>query len=272
MAIEVMTWVWSHSQSRHGARLVLLAVADYMNSGHSWAWPSMAELADKTRLKERAIQVAIADLAKLGELEVERGGGPKGCNRYRVLMTTTPAENAPPQKMHPAEDAPPQESRGAESEQVNVQDPAENAPLADSAGVQISTSDPAENAPGTVKEPKPKNPPTGDSSARTHARRIPDDFEVTPDMAEWARKNVPVLIAAGRGMAETDRFIDHWHSAGGANARKRDWVAAWRNWMREAEDRLVARQGNAQNGSSVRRGGQADDLSTQKYGPGSTDI
>lgn len=29
-----------------------------------------------------------------------------------------------------------------------------------------------------------------------------------------------------------DMFTDHWTAASGQNARKRSWVAAWRNWVR----------------------------------------
>ena len=64
--------------------------------------------------------------------------------------------------------------------------------------------------------------------------------------ATWSRGyqaltlvNSPGLIDAGRGKSETDKFIDHFRSASGANARKVDWPAAWRNWMRRADDELI---------------------------------
>jgi hypothetical protein len=52
-------------------------------------------------------------------------------------------------------------------------------------------------------------------------------------MVAWARANVPAVD----GKRETDKFVDHWTAASGANARKRDWAAAWRNWMRQADER-----------------------------------
>jgi hypothetical protein len=85
------------------------------------------------------------------------------------------------------------------------------------------------------------NSPSESSPARpkaARATRLPDDFAVTADMREWAEREVPGLIAAGRGKYETDRFADYYRSASGANARKIDWPAAWRNWMRKAEDDL----------------------------------
>ena len=154
MAISVTNWVWGNSRSRHGARLVLLAIAWEVRekdegTAKGWTWPSTARLAAKTGLSERAVQTAISDLAALGELEVQYNAGPKGCNRYRVIVPT-PADSAPPQNLHPPEDvAPPQNLRGdAEtSPQANAQYPADSAPPADSAGVQNSTPTPAESAP-----------------------------------------------------------------------------------------------------------------------------
>jgi Helix-turn-helix domain len=254
VAISVTNWVWNRSKSRHGARLVLLFIADSMRTDGGWAWPSNKEISCKAGLTARAVHTALADLAKLGELEIQYNGGPKGCNRYRVL--TTPADIAPPQDPPPADIAPPQILRGSASSQVNTEDPAESAGSADIAPPQISTPTPAESAGGTVIEPKPKNSPTESSkreTAKTRGSRIADDFAVTAEMAEWARREVPGLIAAGLGRKETDKFIDHWHQASGANARKVDWVAAWRNWMRRADDDLGARnRGGGHNGNGHR--------------------
>jgi hypothetical protein len=234
-----MTWVWDHSKSRHGARLVLLAIADCASGDGGNAWPSNAELRRKSGLGERAVQSALAELVKLGELEVRYNEGPKGCNRYRVIMSDprnirTPADIAPPQTLRGSS------SGAAKSPQDSKADPAESAPP------QISQPPPqnlhptpAESAPVTVLEPKPnRQQKKTSSSSGARGARIPDDFAVTPEMAKWAREHVPRLIDAGRGKSETDKFIDHFRSASGANARKVDWVAAWRNWMRRADDEL----------------------------------
>jgi hypothetical protein len=235
-----MTWVWNHSRSRHGARLVLLAIADCASGDGGNAWPSNAELQRKSGLGERAVQSAIAELAKLGELEVRYNDGPGGCNRYQVVMTPrnicTPAESAPPQSLRGSS------RRKPKSEQAKPQDPAESAPP------QISQEPPqnlhptpAESAPVTVLEPTTNQPQKTSSSSVARATRIPDDFAVTPEMAEWARREVPALIAAGRGKSETERFRDYWASEGGARARKVDWIKTWHNWMRRADDDLSGR-------------------------------
>lgn len=99
-----MTWVWTHSQSRNGARLVLLAIADAASDDGTNAWPSVATLQRKANLKsDRSVQSAIKELVALGELKVEWNKGRNGSNRYTVLMPKTPAESAPPQNLPPAD-------------------------------------------------------------------------------------------------------------------------------------------------------------------------
>lgn len=42
---------------------------------------------------------------------------------------------------------------------------------------------------------------------------------------------------------EFRRFRDHWLGSSGRNAVKVRWDTAYRNWMREAQDRLTSRPG-----------------------------
>lgn len=227
MSVKVMTWVWDHSASRGSDRLVLLAIADCASEDGSNAYPSMAELVRKTGLSERAVQYAIRELVSLGELFVAANGGPRGCNRYRVVMADDGV-----QEMHPAPDAPPQDVRGARNAGVQTVHPLKGADPAP--GVHEVRSKGATGAPGTVLEPSVEPSKTTSTKSSKRGTRIPDDFTVTPEMRRWAQEHVGQL--AGRG--ETENFIDYWRSATGRNATKLDWVAAWRLWMRNAANRL----------------------------------
>lgn len=80
-----------------------------------------------------------------------------------------------------------------------------------------------------------KDPPArGRAAPQGAARgtRLAADFAITAAMAAWAAENVPGIDFA----AETMRFRDYWESKAGANARKTDWPATWRNWMRRAAE------------------------------------
>jgi hypothetical protein len=79
------------------------------------------------------------------------------------------------------------------------------------------------------------DPPTSLPAQRDRKQgtRMPDPFPVGAEMVAWVRKNCPHVD----GKRETERFEDHWRGKAGKDGRKIDWVATWRNWMRNAEDR-----------------------------------
>jgi hypothetical protein len=85
----------------------------------------------------------------------------------------------------------------------------------------------------------PTELPLGAAPARApRATRIPADFAVTDLMRAWAAKNVPGIDVD----AQTEKFRDH-HTAKGSAMK--DWIAAWRNWMRNAPQ-FSRPQGRAQ--------------------------
>lgn len=61
--------------------------------------------------------------------------------------------------------------------------------------------------------------------------RVPENFAVTEALAKWASKEAPAVNLA----RETANFLDHWRASDLQSAIKRDWVAAWRTWMRKAQ-------------------------------------
>lgn len=109
-------------------------------------------------------------------------------------------------------------------------------------GVRRVSSDSPTPLPLTPDPPSPSKAPSEPSSRRAsraatkRGTRIPDDFQATPAMVEWARANVPEVD----GRRETEKFINYWRAKSGKDATKLDWVATWRNWMLNAADRAPA--------------------------------
>lgn len=95
-----------------------------------------------------------------------------------------------------------------------------------------STEDPATHMPQTATRipSRSADPP---ASGRKRGTRIPDDFAITEDMAAWGRANAPTVAAK----YETEKFIDYWRAKAGKDATKLDWVATWKNWIRNAAER-----------------------------------
>lgn len=83
---------------------------------------------------------------------------------------------------------------------------------------------------GSPAAPAPADPPAKKAKAEQRgAKRVPDDFVVTPEMVLWAAEDDGAPYADLN--RETQKFRD-WEFA---HARK-DWPATWRTWMRKASD------------------------------------
>jgi uncharacterized protein YdaU (DUF1376 family) len=81
------------------------------------------------------------------------------------------------------------------------------------------------------------------SVRRDQATRIPEDFRVTEALRQWARRE---------GLPDPDlhveHFVDYWQAAAGGNARKCNWDAAFRNWLRkEQTPNFLRGNGHGQN-------------------------
>jgi DNA-binding MarR family transcriptional regulator len=76
----------------------------------------------------------------------------------------------------------------------------------------------------TITKNTRENPPKGPT-------RIPEDFNPQPESVKAMVEHFPWVDVK----LETHKFKDYWHAAT-KNAQKRDWDAAWRNWIRKAAE------------------------------------
>lgn len=87
---------------------------------------------------------------------------------------------------------------------------------------------------GNRQEEPPREPSGGAPKAPTR-RPLPQDFAVTADMRDWARRKYGVTDAYLDD--ETEAFTLHWTSTGD---RKADWPATWKVWIRRSLERRAA--------------------------------
>lgn len=89
------------------------------------------------------------------------------------------------------------------------------------------------NQDGTQTEPKSKAPQSSDNSpslrSGERASRLPKPFELPAEWGAWARAERPELDP--QRIAE--KFADFWHGKPGKAGTKLDWLATWRNWVRD---------------------------------------
>lgn len=60
--------------------------------------------------------------------------------------------------------------------------------------------------------------------------RLAQNWQLPDDWKTWAEQERPDLNV----LDQAKRFADYWHGVAGAKGRKADWLATWRNWMRNA--------------------------------------
>lgn len=75
-------------------------------------------------------------------------------------------------------------------------------------------------------------PPAPQAARAARGSRLPENFQPTPAMIEWARNEAPAATPR-----DHEQFVDYWRSKSGRDATKTDWVATWRRWMRTESDK-----------------------------------
>jgi uncharacterized protein YdaU (DUF1376 family) len=133
-------------------------------------------------------------------------------------------------------------------------------------------TEPKNNPAGFCEEPKP-NPPNSQqpiaNSQRerdTRATRLPPAALLPDEWREWAQTERPDLDPT----RVFSKFRDYWHGKAGKDGRKLDWLATWRNWVRDEK-------GQAANGQPFETNHQrlvreriekvAPDLAEKRPGP-----
>lgn len=87
MSVRCISQVLEKSVHAGTDLLMLIVLADYSDDeGNSY--PAVASLARKCRMKSRNAIYILKALQASGELRVLKNEGPKGCNRYRIMLAS----------------------------------------------------------------------------------------------------------------------------------------------------------------------------------------
>jgi hypothetical protein len=84
--------------------------------------------------------------------------------------------------------------------------------------------------------------PAAPPADKAKGSRLPKDWLLPKSWGDWALRERQDLTADDV-RREAACFRDHWVGKAGADARKADWEATWRNWIRRADRRKVAGAG-----------------------------
>ena len=69
--------------------------------------------------------------------------------------------------------------------------------------------------------------------------RLSNDWELPDDWLEWA---VNEGLRQSQAFLEAKKFRDYWVAKSGVGATKCDWLATWRNWVRNTIERQQPKQ------------------------------
>lgn len=242
MSFETLLWVRTQKTGNCASRSVLRVLADHAGQDHS-CYLRTRLIASETDLSEAGVRKALARLIDAGLVRVFSrydDSGKRISNRYQIMID------------------------GAETPWPDAEDWAD---LRERDTLHDGDGDPAPTGGATLSEgeglpvkeaTKNEAPLKGGASQPKSATRVPDDFQPTEEMRAWfVAEQLPAVID---GRLEHEKFMDYWRAAAGANARKRDWPATWRNWMRRAAQNAAPRP--------WRPGNAAVPISGAPYRPG----
>lgn len=224
MSHEATTWARKQTTGNTPAKFLLMMLADYAGSDYS-CWPSQDKLSGLTEMSDRTVRRATELLVQLGLIRVfyrYRDNNTRRSCRYQLLIDGPETEL-------------PETVDWRSMKQLEPDSATETQPVTESTATGQSVQPYQSESPvipyvDPSKEPSPLNP---GASRTTKATRIPDDFRPTDDMKRWFFEEQLDKAIPNPAM-EHAAFCDYWKAKPGADARKLDWAATWRNWMRRA--------------------------------------
>ena len=193
----------------HGAKLVLLCLADYADD-QGKCWPSFQRLSDRCDMSRRHVIRVVADLEEWGLVSrLEERPYKPTIYGLRIPTSDTHVTAKPTEVVTPTPLVTP-------TSLVTPMSPPSDTHVTTTSDIAMSPKPPINHQETVISRKAAKTP-------------IPDPFMVTEEMYAWA-------AAQGLGRrqvdADTEQFVDYHQ---GKDSRQVNWVATWRTWMRNTK-------------------------------------
>lgn len=280
MSFQATAWAAKVKAGSPAAKAVLMMLAQYMAphedeaDGFLCGYPGQDILAEESEMSVRSVRDHLNALAARGLIQKRmrfRFGGVRTSDWYRIPVKADGSIH-----LFPAAEDPKATVEWPSAEPKTEDDHRQDPPPANLAAGE-PTSDHRQPVAGykgddqlgellpptsvVVLEgqttfdmdvtPTEKNESTAPADKKKTQRQkrpslIDESFQASDDMVSWAKKNAPLVD----GRFETAQFVDYWIARGDS---KRDWVAAWRTWMRRAQKDAYARSTNKYANSGAQR-------------------
>ena len=205
-----MSQVWE-KQVDHPEQAILLALADHADDDGSSVYPSVEYIAWKTGYSARQVRRIQNGLREQGVLVVVQAS-PGRTVEHRLNLTVLPQKAA----FNPGQIVTPDKLS-----------PLTNQALTPDIAMSPTPDIAVSPDPSVTIEPSGGRSPRRQRSSKAETP-VPEIFLVTESMREWA-------ATKARGVDvdyETEKFLDKARAKGWTAL---DWLATWRNWMRNAK-------------------------------------
>ena len=227
----VLEYPFSHTQ-----KAVMLALANQCNDFGQHCFPSFELIQRHTSLGRRTIFDALAQLEESGfisRLQIRNSQRVE----FRLHIEALQQPNLP--GLEP-EDPAGKRVKPTSAAAAPVQE-AHQCESRTSAGDSKTGAGGAPTGAGAALYKAPViYPKAPKGEARSPAgSRLPLDWQPSEAEIAFAKSARPDLD----WKAEAEKFGDYWHGLAGAAARKVDWTATWRNWIRRAQASKPAANG-----------------------------
>lgn len=234
MSIKYVEAVMGGPQSLTGSKLlVMLALAEWADD-NGLSWHCVAEIAKRARLKERATQYVLQQLADAGYLYIEEGRGRNHTSRYTILLDLLAPE------IKGAKGATIPAPFNKEEKVQKVQNIEEKVQNHDIKGATAIAPEPSL----TVIEPSVKREIRAAPKPQPLETSFPDDFEVSDADYNEMRRRFPDL--------DIKDATEEWADSMRSNRKKykySDWRSAWKGAMRRAAKWQAERPARSSNGN-----------------------
>jgi Helix-turn-helix domain len=227
MSIKVMTEVWESSSTKGGARLVLLALADYAND-EGYCHPGVERLALKSALTERNVQFILRELEARGELVTLQRAGRGHVNAYWVVPPKTVArlrlEGKTAKSFHPFQMLEEKVKSGAEKVKSAAQ------------MVKSETEKVKPTSPRTVKNHQ-ESPMNNTSSEGTSEIEIPQDS--TGENQSSSVQKTQQGTTNGHSQSSAPRAANRAWTVWLEANQIPDWLEleVWNRWLHDLDER-----------------------------------
>jgi hypothetical protein len=197
-------------------KLLLLALANYADENMK-CYPSQRRLADDTCLSDRTIRSLLAALEARQMLSRTQRSRPDGSRSTDIITLQFAGKIVA------------ESSGGTETASGGVGKPF---PGGTETASGLTTFEPSSNHQDELYTPVTPNGVTAPRGAdKARGTRLPDGW--MPEGSDWELA-LDLCNGDAGAVDELDRFLDYWRAVPGAKARKADWPATWRNWVRRA--------------------------------------